>query len=257
MANTSIYKLIIVTSTDFFSDYLFVNEKKTDISALQQVAREEMIAILDGGDNYYLYADYSQEAIDKTRSIFYKNIKKNDISNSILNKIKLYHKIFDEAHVSDTINIACMKITSAAAHLYWLETELLNAEVSDKLLDIVSIIEPYGISIGECPCDEDDWLSSKSDWDQYLMSLMDGIDEAPFTMFYCLNTFYSRFDFMKIWSSYLNNEQASIIKRFILNEAKYQLEKVNIDAAEEVEVIMDTYWQTTATELTETPSAPS
>ncbi|MEE9355904.1 MAG: hypothetical protein V3U75_09990 [Methylococcaceae bacterium] len=242
MVNSSIYKLIIVTSTDFFADYLFPNEKEINISTVQQVARDEMVTILDGGDNFYMYADYSKETIDKTKDHFYKRLKEKSVSNSIYNKIKHYHVTIDEARVSDAIRTASMEIIGAAAHLYWLETELLNEQVTDELLDIISIIEPYGISTGECPCDEDDWLSSESEWDQYLMSLMDGIDEAPFTMFRSITTFHSQFDFMKTWSSHLTDEQVTLLKNFILNEAKYQLEKINKEAAAEVEAIMDANW---------------
>ena len=109
-------------------------------------------------------ANFSKEAIDKTKSHFYKKLKEKNVSSSILNKIKIYHGIIDETDVSDAFETASMGIIGAAAHLYWLETELLKGQVTDELLDIVSIIEPYGINIGECPCDEDDWLSSKSDW---------------------------------------------------------------------------------------------
>ena len=58
MENTSIYDLIIITSTDYFADYMFPNEEEKDVIAVQQVAREEMVAILNGGDNFYMYCEF-------------------------------------------------------------------------------------------------------------------------------------------------------------------------------------------------------
>lgn len=237
MENTSIYDLIIIISADYFSDYLFPNEKQSDIKAVQQIARNEMLVILNGGDNFYMDTDFSKSAINKITSHFCETLKKLNISNSIINRVRLYYEIIDESTVSDAFETACTEILITAARLYWLETELLDIPVSDELLDIVSMIEPYGIDVEDCFYDEDEWLLSTSDWDKYLMSLMDGIDEAPFTIFRSMKTFHSQFDFINMWLSHLNDKQGIILKNYIFNEAKCQLDNLNIKAVRALGII--------------------
>ncbi len=71
------------------------------------------------------------------------------------------------------------------------------------------------------------------------MSLMDGIDEAPYLTFTKLKSNLAPLDFLRKWNTHLGPKKFSHIKNFINTEAHHELDKKNARAAEKIDTLIN------------------
>lgn len=236
MMDSKIYDLIFILSTDYFSEYLFLSERQKDRNTIKQIARNLLEIILNGGDDYYACLNYGEGAINEANKLFYKEIELSSLSITTLDKIKYYHRNLSEKEkISDTESAAEMVIVTKAANLYWFDIDMIKTEISEALLEIATIVQPYGIDTEELPCNEDDWIESASSWDKYLMSLMDDdLAYLPFVMFSSIFTHKTYFTFLEVWKKHLSDEQYETLISFLIKESTLELEQYNPNASKEI-----------------------
>ena len=231
--------IIFLLSTDCFCSEILATSSESESLKIRRIAREAISKIINDGDNYYLCADFSSHRIQKTENDFFEAAEKSIISKQTLNKIHTFHEILKSS--SDEASTASYVISSVATRLYWLSTEELSTPINLHLVELISEIEPLGLDIEHNGYEwEHIWLESNSEWDTYIMSLMDGIDEAPYLTFLKIKKKTAQLDFIRRWSSHLGNEKFSHIRDFIRTEAHHELDIINKAAAEEIDALTNT-----------------
>lgn len=229
--------IIFLISTDFFANELFPDSSLEDIESVKATAREAIPEIIDGGDNYYLCADFSLARAQKTQKNFMSSLQAQKLSPKIITKIIFLYEIL--LGISEPLTSASNTIISIAAKIYWMHIENLKSPAPEMLIDIIATIEPLGLSQEPSEPDlEDSWLNSPSTWDKYVMSLMDGIDEAPYLTFLKVTKFSTQLNFLSAWKEALEDEQFNVLKNLIITEAHLELDAINADAAREIDPIM-------------------
>jgi hypothetical protein len=234
-------QVLFLISTDFFCPILFDEFLPKDIEAVKKIAREEILSILNGSDNYYMCADFSSRRREKTTHNFFAKSQVQGVAPSIQRKINSFNDALVE--ISTTVNTAMHEISHIASGLYWLQTEEFITPIPDEILDCVAMVESIGLSGDQCEYVdwEDLWLKSPSDWDKFLMSIMDGIPETPSTTFYELTKLPSQLDFLHLWKARLGENRFAVLKEYIRIEAHAQLEEINPDSASEIAGILEMY----------------
>jgi hypothetical protein len=231
--------IIFLLSTDCFCSEILATNLEREAVEIRKIARKSVSNIINGGDNYYLCADFSIHRTQKTESNFFEAAKKSNISEQTLKKIHSLHEILKSS--TDEVLTASYVIGSIASRLYWLSTEEFSTPITLELLGLIAEIEPLGLDTEHNEYEwENIWLASKSEWDIYIMSLMDGIDEAPYLTFLKLRQNLARLDFIRKWRTHLGHEKLSHIRNFITTEAHHELDDLNAAAAEEIETLIDT-----------------
>lgn len=226
-------KILFLISTDCFTDQLFGEFGSEDIEKVKQAARNAVRGMINGGDNYFMCADYSADRIQKTQTDFFAELISKQVGLSIQQKIVLFHEAL--SGISEELRTAGNTIKLISARLYWLDANLLTLPITDELLNIMADVEPIGLQIESRGFEwEDVWLNSPSKWDQYVMSLMDGIDEIPYLTFLDVMKFSSQFGFLYDWKRKLGEHRFSLIREFLRAEASAELGSVNGDAVKEV-----------------------
>jgi hypothetical protein len=230
-------KVIFLISTDFFATELFDEFDLPDIEKLKQTARHAVPEIIRGGGNYFMDADSSPIRQQKTQHDFFAQLQAQKVDMGLQKKIHFFYEIL--CNPNPGRNAAANVITSVAACLYWLYEDKFKTPITDELIDLIALIEPLGL-YKESPGDElsDLWLNSPSKWDQYVMSLMDGIDEVPYLTFDEITKFSSQFDFLIAWKKLLGEEKFSVIRDFIIIESHFQLDDSNPESAKQIDKIM-------------------
>ncbi|MFY1033184.1 hypothetical protein [Pseudomonas asiatica] len=236
--NATFDDLILILSTDSFCGEILDTTTKHESLKIREIARKIVKTIINGGDNYYMCADFSCHRIKKTEKDFFELAQKNNIPKQTLEKIDNLHKILKSN--SDETNTASYVINSIASRLYWLVIDEFNTPITPELLELIPEIEPLGLDVKHYACEwRDVWLESQSDWDKYIMSLMDGIDEAPYLTFTKLKSNLAPLDFLRKWNTHLGPKKFSHIKNFINTEAHHELDKKNARAAEKIDTLIN------------------
>lgn len=230
-------KILFLISTDCFIDQLFGDFAPQDVEKVKKAAREAVPEMVDGGDNYFMCADYSPERVEKTKKAFFAKLRAHQVGNGIQQKIHLFYETL--LGITDQLRTASYAIGSVAARLYWLNTDRFKTPITDELLDLIALVEPLGLDRESDGFEwEDIWLNSPSKWDQFVMSLMDGVDEVPYLTFKDVTRFSSKFNFLSAWKKHLGEDRFSLIRQYILTEAHAELDPINPDAAREIDRIM-------------------
>lgn len=229
--------IIFVISTDCFTDELLGEFSRQDVEKVKYVARNAIPTIINGGDNYYMCADFSMERMQKTQHDFFSELIAQQVGADIRQKIQLFYDILKG--ITDQLRTAAYAINSVAARLYWLDTDRFRAPITDELFELITLVEPLGLDRKSHGFEwEDIWLNSPSEWDQFVMSLMDGIDEVPYLTFKDITRFSSQFDFLGNWKTHLGEARFTVIRNYVLAEAHAELDALNPGAAKEVDRIM-------------------
>jgi len=232
-------KILFLISTDCFTDQLFGEFSPQDVESVKQAARDAVPDMVRGGDNYFMCADFSPERVEKTRLDFFANLLAQQVGVPIQRKIGLFHEALQG--ITDQLRTASNVIGSVAARLYWLDIDHFKTPITDELVDLIAMVAPLGLDRESHGFEwEDIWLSSPSEWDRFLMSLMDGIDEVPYLTFVDVMKFSSRLDFLYAWKKYLGEPRFSGIRHYIQAEAHAELDAINPVAAKEIDQIMST-----------------
>lgn len=231
--------IIFLLSTDCFCSEILTPITESESLKIREAARAIIPQIINEGDNYYMCADFSNHRIRKTESIFFEAAKNSAIPDQTIQKIHALHEILKGN--SNEKNTASYVISSIASRLYWLATDTFSTPVTQGLLELISEVEPLGLDTEHYSHEwREAWLESKSGWDKYIMSLMDGVDEAPYLTFTKLNSKESNFGFLHKWNCHLGREKFSLIRSFIINEAHHELDETNAPAAAAVVLLMNT-----------------
>jgi hypothetical protein len=233
MMTKSFGDLIFLISTDFFASELFGEFTPEDIDEFKKITREFVKKTVFGYDNYYLSKGFSLAQ----KNDFFLKLQEKKFGVCIEKKIHLFYEIL--CNPNPGRNAAANVITSVAACLYWLYEDKFKTPITEELIDLIALIEPLGL-YRESPGHElsDLWLNSPSKWDQYVMSLMDGIDEVPYLTFDEITKFSSQFDFLIAWKKLLGEEKFSVIRDFIIIESHFQLDDSNPESAKQIDKIM-------------------
>ena len=234
---TRVDDIIFLLSTDCFSGELLCGFADPDIETVKTTAREVIPQILQGGDNYYLHADFSPARAAKTRQDFFASLKARLVPPGVQQTIQLFDQTLLGS--TDAFITACHVIGSVAARMYWLDSDDFNAPLTLELVNIIADIEPLGLHRQPNEYEwQDVWLNSASCWDRYVMSLMDGIDEVPYLTFSKIKKHTTSFDFLSTWKKHLGEARFSPLQRFIHLQAHAQLDDTNPAAANEIDRIL-------------------
>lgn len=229
--------IIFLISTDCFTDQLFGEFPPQDVEKVKQAARDAVPEMVDGGDNYFMCADFSPARIQKTQRDFFAKLQAQQVGIGIQQKIHLFHESL--LGITDQLRAASHVIGCVAADLYWLNTDRFKTPITDELIDLIALVEPLGLYRESHGFEwKDIWLNSPSTWDQFVMSLMDGIDEVPYLKFKDITRFSSQFDFLCAWKKHLGEDRFSVIRHYILTEAHAELGSIKPDVAKEIDRIM-------------------
>ena len=229
--------ILFVISTDCFAEELFGEFSSEQIECVKQAAREAILEILDGENNYYIYADFSTERKEKTQQEFFAKLRAQGAGEKIQQKILLFYETIKG--ITGQLSTACQVIISVSARLYWLNTDRFTVPITDEIVDLVAMIEPLGLDRESQGFEWDEiWLNSPSDWDRFLMSIMDGIREVPYLKFLKITKFSSQLNFLQLWKKHLGEERFAVIRNYILTEAHAELDQDNPAAAKEIDRIM-------------------
>lgn len=178
MVDTSIYKLIFVFSTDYFTSKLVdipLHERDSIIETCLDFSK----LIVNGNDDYFLYADFSQEKILNTETEFLlkieRNFKKKEeaILNLCLKSLKLSHENrLSKIEVIDVCEFIDLLIDELYLYLS------IGGNKKNGILDISSIEEL--ISKKYKDVSEDYWLNSDISSDTYIAKIMGDTPESVY-----------------------------------------------------------------------------
>lgn len=229
--------IIFLISTDCFAGELFAEYPAATIECVKQTARDAIPHLLDGGDNYYRYADFSPARAEQTRRDFFADLQARHVPPHLQNKIEWFYQLL--LGISAEVSSAASVILSVAARLYWLDTDDFKVPVTPALLDTLSIIEPLGLNVESRGYEwEDAWLNATSSWDRYVMSLMDGIKEVPYLTFVQITGFSTQLDCLRAWKLHLGAARFSEIEHVIKLQAHAELDLINPAAAHEIDRLL-------------------
>ncbi|MBK5000260.1 hypothetical protein IAE37_002536 [Pseudomonas sp. S31] len=230
--------IIFLLSTDCFCGEILANTSDSDCLEIKKIARRTIPTIINGGNNYYIFANFSSHRIQETENNFLQAIKESSVSKQTLKTIVNLRETLKGS--TDDLNTASYVINSIASRLYWLAIDDFNTPVTLELVELIAEIEHLGLDVEHPQLSwQDVWLESKSEWDLYIMSLMDGIDEAPYLTFLKLKENLFHLDFLRKWSAHLGHKKFSHIKKFIQTEAHHELDNANAAAAAKIDALIN------------------
>ncbi|UXB41676.1 hypothetical protein K7569_07760 [Stenotrophomonas maltophilia] len=230
-------QIVFLLATDCFREVLLSTFPRSDAEAARLAAQRTVSQLVDGGDNYYLYASFSEARIGSTHDAFFDDLRSLGASVRLQNHVALVIQALPTPGAA-TIR-ACDTITSIASYLFWLESEALCNPITAELVDAIAAIEPLGLQ-REPPCVDwhAAWTHSESEQDRYVASLMDGIDDAPVYVFNDVQAFTVGFDFLSLWRARLGEACFGLISKFIATEAHLRLDDRDADAAGHIDQIL-------------------
>lgn len=234
---TSFDDILFLLSTDCFCAEVMENIPKEEIQEIKKLARKAIPEVVRGGDNYYMCADFSPVRMKNTQDQFLADIIKK-ISKQTAEKVKSIYDSLD--NTPEDLSSASYTISSIASRLYWLADEHFGSPITAELLEVLSEIEPLGLESELHGFEwKQLWLDSNSDWDRYVMSLMDGIDDMPYLTFSTIKKAHLRLSHLSTWKAHLTKQKFAIISTFISTEAHRELDALNPSAASKIDMIID------------------
>ena len=90
MIDTSIYKLILILSTDYFSEKILAHGFILKHDKIKEISKNFCSTILNNGSNYYLNANFTQTYINSIKINYFKELKEN----IDLTELKFVHFLF-------------------------------------------------------------------------------------------------------------------------------------------------------------------
>ncbi|OCK48483.1 hypothetical protein BA766_00355 [Stenotrophomonas maltophilia] len=230
-------QVVFLLAADCFREALFPTFPESDVEAARLAAQRMLDETLNGGDNYYLCASFSEARIGSTHDALFDDLRSRGASVRLQNHVGLLIQALPAP--KGAMLRACDTITSIASYLFWLESDALCNPVTTELVDAIAVIEPLGLQ-REPPCVDwhAAWTHSESEQDRYIASLMDGIDDAPVYMFNDVQAFTIRFDFLSLWRAQLGETRFEPIRKFIAAEAHLRLDDRDGDAAGHIDQIL-------------------
>ncbi|ATP50050.1 hypothetical protein PPUJ20066_38370 [Pseudomonas putida] len=203
------------------------------------IARDVALQILNGGKNYFICADFSPSRIEKTKMLFFDTARNKNISEKAVNAIKAFGEVLEG--ITDSVSTASFVIRSIASRLYLLTMDDFRTPITMEIVELLSELEPHALETGLHEFEwKETWLEANSEWDKYVISLMDGIIETPYLSFTKINNFLSQLDFLRDWKAHLGKEKFSIIQDFIKTEGHHELDIANPTAAAKLNKLIDT-----------------
>lgn len=240
MMNVKFDYLVFLVSTDCFAEPLLGDLSQQDREVIHRVARSLVHKIVDGGDNYFLCADFSPSRLEATRTEFYSLLSAGGTSSTALARIKAWEA--ELAEESDARSTAKFAIGSIAARLFWLDSDSLSVSIADDLMESISDVEDVGLEFDAAVLEwKRRWTKTESKWDGYLKSLLDEVPETPYLTFRTLQESASQLAFLIAWKQRLGEHRFKQVLRFIEHEIEVELEPVNVAAAAEARRILNTF----------------
>ena len=178
MVDTSIYKLIFVFSTDYFTNKL-VDIPLHERDSIIKICLELSKSITNGKDDYYLYADFSKEKILNTETELLLKIERQfqkkevAILNLCLKSLKLEYE--NRLSKMEVINV-CEFIELLVEELYLYFS--IGENMKNEIFDIDSI--EGLISKKYTDVSEDYWLNSNISSDIYIAKIMGDTPESVY-----------------------------------------------------------------------------
>lgn len=161
--NTSIYKLILVLSSDYFLDRILPNN-----ISLKIICRDILANIIHK-DNYYLYTNFSEDYIKDVEINFFIKLEKLDKVNKIFVEFLYLSILFYREIKKKNTLLVNESINSFYEDIFYCD---YNNTHIDFFLDY------YFLNNNHLNFSEDEWINSQSDWDKYLISIMDDVPES-------------------------------------------------------------------------------
>jgi hypothetical protein len=187
---TSFDDIIFTLSTDCFCAELMQGTPSKDVGEVMKTSREAIPKIIQGGENYYMCANFSPKRMKATQNQYLSEIRQK-VSKQAADKILTLYETTES--LSDDFVTASFTISSIASRLYWLVDEQFATPMSAELLEVIIEIEPLGLDSELHGFDwKRSWLETDSEWDLYIQSIMDGIKEVPYLTFLSINNMHSR-----------------------------------------------------------------
>lgn len=166
MINVSIHKIILVLSTDYFYKKIFDG---LDFK-IRDLCRLIVLEIVDGGDNYYLSANFSPSHLLHLEKNFFDEVSflSDRYQKNIINGLYLSLNTNFQKKLSNKERCQIEEIISNINEdIYFSVIENnKDSELYYQYIDYLINNEYRNIS-------EYDWLKSKSDWDRFIISIME------------------------------------------------------------------------------------
>lgn len=178
MIDTSIYKLIFIFSTEYFTNKI-INVCDYDKSLLNNICMDYTKLIINNENNYYLHANFSSEKILDIEKKFFKDIRlslrKFEISilELSLKSLKIKHQNMLERRKKSALFDYINSLTEEF-YLYYLDNKNSTIECFDDN-DIENLISEKYLEISV-----ESWLSSNDESDKYIAKIMEETNEAVF-----------------------------------------------------------------------------
>ncbi|QDQ27030.1 hypothetical protein FNU76_12030 [Chitinimonas arctica] len=236
-------RLLILISTDSLAKLTFPDCPEEDIEKVKKAARAEIMKLLDGGENYYLSSDFTDQRRQNTYKDFFSGLVKLGASAKIQEKIRIYSETLEG--ITDSLSTASYTLGSASALLYWLHTDDCATPITDELVDLVAQIEHIGLEI-DTPTitafeHDEIWFDNPTEWDRFVQRILDEVPDAPCYTFNEAMSFSSKLSYLGKWKEYLGEEHYAPIRNWIISEAHARLDEINPDAAKEIDKLIHAY----------------
>lgn len=230
-------QIVFLLAADLFRPALLSTFPRSDAEAARLAALRVLDEVVDGGDNYFMCASFSEARIGSTHDSLLDDLRSRGASARVQDRIELLIRLLPVP--SGAMIRACDMITSIASYLFWLESDALCNPVTTQLIDAIAEIEPLGLQREPTCVDwHEAWIHTQSKHDRYIASLMDGIDDAPVYVFNDLQAFTARFDFLSRWRACLGETRFEPMRKFISDETHLRLDDRDDAAAGHIDQIL-------------------
>lgn len=230
-------QIVFLLGADCFRPALLSTFPRSDAEAARLAALRILNEVVNGGDNYYMCASFSEARIGSTRDSLIDDLRSRGASVRLQDRVGLWIRALPAP--SGAMIRACDMITSVASYLFWLESDALFNPITIQLVDAIAVIEPLGLQREPTCVDwHEAWADTESAQDRYIASLMDGIDDAPVYVFNDLDAFTARFDFLSRWRACLGETRFEPMRKFISDEAHLRLAHHDDAAAGHIDQIL-------------------
>ena len=179
MIDTSIYKLIFIFSTEYFTSKI-IDSCKHEKKLLKDICMHYTNLIVDNEDNYYLNTNFSSENISAIETNFFKDIRLSlrpceiAILDLSLKSLKINHQNLLERRKKSAIYESVNNLTEEF-YLYYIDKKNPETLCFD-VYDIESLINENYLKV----C-ENSWSNSEDKSDKFVTKIM---GETPDAVFY-------------------------------------------------------------------------
>ncbi|WP_347900848.1 hypothetical protein [Pseudomonas purpurea] len=174
--------IIFIVSTDCFSEKLLGKSFSQNLGTIKEFAREETLALMAGGTDYYYDANFSTERKHRSKDILFEKISTLRNGPAILGKLIELDSILNERVSRNSVSLV-ERIKNVSARLYWLNVDDFQIEITDSLIEAAIQAQHSELPLyTEEPFDREEiynsWEHASSAWDNYIKGIMTDVPDS-------------------------------------------------------------------------------